>query len=81
MDTGKIFETRASLQPGQSAAENHCERCGDSLVFAMQDTQHQFSLGLATVLQCLRIAEQEGHVPALPPEWWWAVEGRYPQQE
>ena len=29
MDTKKIFETRATLHPGQNAAENNCERCGD----------------------------------------------------
>ena len=81
MDTRKIFETRATLQPGQAAVENDCERCGDPLIFAMQDRQHQFSLGLVTVLQCLRVAEQEGFVPALPPEWWWAVESRYNQLE
>lgn len=81
MDARKIFETRATLQPGQEAAENDCERCGDPLIFAMQDRQHQFSLGLVTVLQCLRVAEREGFVPALPPEWWWAVESRYNQLE
>lgn len=77
MDTKEIFETRATLQSGQTVAENNCEHCEDPLIFAMQDKQHQFSLGLITVLQCLRLAEQEGFVPALPPEWWWAVEGRY----
>lgn len=67
MDTRKNFENRAALHAGRAASENDCERCGDPLIFAMQDRQHQFSLGLVTVLQCLRVAEREGFVPALPP--------------
>lgn len=55
MDTRKIFENRATLQAGRAASENDCERCGDPLIFAMQDRQHQFSLGLVTVLQCLAL--------------------------
>lgn len=47
------------------------------MVFAMQDKHHRFSLGLATILECLHAAEKEGAVPALPADWWLALNGRY----
>lgn len=40
------------------------------LLFALEDKQRRFSLGVDTVLQCLRIAEDRGQVPKLPDEWW-----------
>ena len=39
----------------------------------MEDNQHQFSLGLSTVLRCLAIAEKEGYVPKLPYDWWYSL--------
>jgi hypothetical protein len=45
----------------------------------MKDSYHSFSLGLVTVLECLRLAEQQGHVPELPPEWWTMISNRYEQ--
>lgn len=46
------------------------ENYKEELVFALQDKNHSFSLGLTTVLTCLSIAEKEGYVPELPSEWW-----------
>lgn len=51
--------------------------CDEYMVFAMQDKHHRFSLGLATILECLHAAEKEGAVPALPADWWLALNGRY----
>jgi hypothetical protein len=36
----------------------------------MKDKQHEFSIGLRTILYCLTIAEKEGYVPKLPADWW-----------
>ncbi|EPC00571.1 hypothetical protein L861_06435 [Litchfieldella anticariensis FP35 = DSM 16096] len=47
------------------------------MVFALKDQHHQFTLGLETVLQCMKFAEQEGVVPSLPEEWWLQVSSRY----
>ena len=47
------------------------------IVFALQDRYHQFSMELSTILQCLRMAEQEGGVPRLPSDWWIQVARRY----
>ena len=71
MNHDEILENRAQPEDGECAQEG-CE-----LVFAMRDRHHAFSLDLSTVLQCLRMAEQEGGVPKLPDDWWIAVERRY----
>ena len=57
--------------------EKVSECCDIQMVFALQDRYHQFSLPLETVLSCLRMAEGEGGVPELPPEWWSQVINRY----
>ena len=55
----------------------NCENCNELLVFAMKDKYHEFSLGLRTVLECLRVAETEGYVPKLPSDWWISVKNHY----
>ena len=64
-----IFNNRA-VSTGQAEDVTSCESCNEMMVFAMRDKYHEFSIGLQTILECLRIAEQEGYVPQLPPEWW-----------
>ena len=78
MKKRKMWENRAQLQPGPESAQDctDCECCCEELVFAMQDTQHQFSIGLFTILDCLKIAEKQGYVPPLPDDWWLLVRGR-----
>ncbi|MDR2819018.1 MAG: XRE family transcriptional regulator [Desulfovibrio sp.] len=59
------------------AKEKFSDCCADPLLFAMQDNFHQFSMGLFTILQCLRVAEENGHVPHLPEDWWVQLAVRY----
>lgn len=88
MDHEKILENRVELRP-EEAKEVLCQECGEELIFALQDRQHQFSLGLRTVLYCLKAAEAEGCVPPLPDGWWGSIVNRhgladiweYPQRE
>ncbi len=72
-----IFENRTTY--GGGVAHNDCLDCNEELVFAMRDTHHEFSIGLRTILQCLRIAEQEGNVPVLPHTWWRDIAIRHGQ--
>lgn len=60
------------LEDGKWKVRNHtaAEACNEELFFEMKDSNHEFSLGLSIVLNCLSIAEEEGFVPALPKEWW-----------
>ena len=69
MNTEKVYNNRAYTS-GDIVDCTDYECCHEELVFAMQDKTHQFSLGLSTLLECLMIAEKEGYVPALLPEWW-----------
>ena len=74
----EILKTRAALAAGgERIKANDCERCEDPLLFGLKDRNHEFSLGLSTVLECLKLAEKEGAVPKLPPDWWWRLEDRY----
>lgn len=57
--------------------EKTCECCDDPLLFAMRDNYRDFSVGLFTILQCLRLAEKEGHVPTLSESWWVQLAIRY----
>ncbi|MBQ4132968.1 MAG: hypothetical protein IJD04_04445 [Desulfovibrionaceae bacterium] len=73
-------ENEARLRDGESGLqtqENSCDYCNNPILFAMQDNYHQFSMGLITILQCLKLAEDEGHVPKLPGDWWVQLANRY----
>jgi len=70
----EILKNRAEIK---DSAEYRCENCGESLIFAMQDKYHQFSIGIEDVLICLRIAEENGAVPKLPKDWWVDIITRY----
>jgi hypothetical protein len=78
MTHNEVLKNRATM-PDKEAQAFEGECCTDPLIFAMRDNNHQFSMGLFTILQCLKIAENNGAIPELPPEWWWAVESRYQQ--
>jgi hypothetical protein len=60
-----------------SAQEKFTDCCANPLLFAMRDKYHDFSMSLLTILECLRLAEKEGHVPPLPEGWWVQLANRY----
>ena len=72
MNHDEIIGNRA-----KPASDRFAHDCCDELVFAMRDCHHTFSLDIATVLQCLHLAEEEGAVPGLPNDWWTAIVRRY----
>lgn len=69
----KAFANRAALEKATTKPSTDC--CDDDVVFILKDQHHEFSLSLTTLLQCLRFAEQQGAVPALPAQWWWSAKG------
>lgn len=75
MSHNKILANRADYVVGPSQTLTDC--CDDPILFAMEDKKHTFSMGLFTILKCLRIAEQEGYVPNLPEEWWYNIRLNY----
>jgi hypothetical protein len=74
MNHDEILDNRAQpldLERAQARVDS------DDLVFALRDSHHTFSMDIATVLQCLQFAEQEGAIPQLPDDWWTAIGRRY----
>ncbi|MCT4533775.1 XRE family transcriptional regulator [Halodesulfovibrio sp.] len=77
----EILTNRAELQSDNPATQHDdlsgCENCSEEVIFAMEDSFHQFSIGLRTILQCLDLAEIKGSIPPLPDEWWNEVANRH----
>lgn len=53
----------------------------DALYFLLQDSVHQFTIGLSDVLSCLKFAEEKGEIPELPQSWWIQISDLYPEFE
>jgi hypothetical protein len=62
----KIFFNRAEVT---EAERIHCDNCFEQVVFMLRDKEHEFSLGLSTVLECLAFAVVNGDLPKLPGSW------------
>ncbi len=70
--------SRANLRNYMPSTDHtDCELCEEELLFAMQENDHTFSIGLKTVLKCLELAEAEGYVPKLSNDWWISVMNRH----
>lgn len=73
----EIFKNRA-LPEENGQREILCPHCDEALVFAMKDREHEFSLGLSSILECMVIAEHMGYIPPFSGNWWVSLERRYP---
>ena len=62
----EIFFTRAEIKDAERIC---CDRCFEQVVFALKDKDHEFSIGLITVLECLEFAISQGELPKLPRSW------------
>lgn len=67
----KIFFERAEVK---NAERMCCDHCFEQIVFALKDQNHEFSIGLTTVLECLEFAISQGELPKLPRSWCYDVE-------
>ena len=47
-----------------------CENCGMPVVFMLKQDKQELSLDLFTVLNCLKLAADRGHIPRIPNDWW-----------
>lgn len=63
--------------PAHPLANNPQRPEFDEWIIALRDNHHDFSMDAATILQCLRMLEQEGAVPELSDAWWTSVACRY----
>lgn len=76
-DHKPAMENRAEAMAGERIV---CENCSERVVFLMKDKDHEFSVGLTMVLQCLEFAVRNGDLPKLPSSWVGAVERAYDVQ-
>lgn len=70
----KIFFSRAEVEKAEQIC---CENCFEQVVFMLKDKDHEFSMGLSTVLDCLAFAVKNGDLPKLPLSWVNAVYDEY----
>lgn len=61
----------------ENVTEHDCEDCFEQYFFKMKDKDHEFSLGLTVVLDCLAQAQSAGVIPPIDNEWWIKVTCRY----
>lgn len=62
----EIFFNRAQVE---NAERIHCDNCFEEVVFMLRDKDHEFSVGLISVLVCLEFAIKTGNLPKLPASW------------
>lgn len=63
----EIFFNRADIEKAEKVA---CDNCFEHMVFMLRDSQqHEFSVGITTVLECLAFAISTGDLPKLPLSW------------
>lgn len=63
----EIFFNRADVEEAERTV---CNNCFEHMVFMLRDSQqHEFSVGLSTILECLVYAVSTGDLPKLPRSW------------
>ena len=60
----------------EHAAIDHtdCEHCNEDYLLKMRDKNHEFFIGLTTILQCLKFAEEAHAIPPIDTQWWLDVD-------
>ena len=67
----------AKLVENKAIEHSDCEECLENYVFKLRDKEHEFFVGLTTILSCLLFAESEGAIPRINDEWWIAINNVY----
>lgn len=49
----------------------------EQTVFLLRDNDHEFSVGLITMLECVGIAIENGELPKFPKSWFDEIDGVY----
>lgn len=71
------FLNRADLSGSNPQDHSDCDRCDDEIIFRLKDNHHEFSIGLTTILNCLKLAEDKNAIPKLSDKWWMSIKSRY----
>ncbi len=54
-----------------------CEECFENYLFHMKNKNHEFTIGLIDILNCVKFAEEQGALPEIPGDWWIEVKSHY----
>ncbi|MBR5087932.1 MAG: hypothetical protein IK093_00740 [Ruminiclostridium sp.] len=65
-DHHEMSVRRVSLE---EIEEMVCDGCDEKVIFHLRDKDHEFTMGLSTVIECLMFAVEQGDVPKLPLSW------------
>ena len=69
MDTNNHQEMNERSVGLEKAEEIACDNCCESVIFHLRDKEHEFTMGLSTVLECVMFAIEQGDLPKLPMSW------------
>lgn len=69
-DRNELALNEASRTSSPLQDHRQCQACMESWLFHMRDMEHDFVIGLTTIVECLAEAEQRGAIPPLPAGWW-----------
>ena len=67
----------ASLVDNKAIEHSDCEECNENYIFKLRDNEHEFYIGLTTILSCLAFAQAEGAVPEIDEDWWINIRNAY----
>ena len=70
----EIFFNRAEVEEAEHII---CNNCFEQVVFLLKDKDHEFSVGLSTIVECLAFAIKNGDLPKLPSSWLNLVDSLY----
>ena len=72
------FNNRAKYTNEHECKTHNCEFCSEPIVFALASEKGEsFSVGLTTILNCLKIAQEQGHIPKIAPSFWMQMANSY----
>lgn len=65
-DNERTFSNRAEVR---GAERIHCDNCFEQVIFMLRDKDHEFSMGLTAMIECIAFAIRNGDLPKLPRSW------------
>ncbi|WP_318479613.1 hypothetical protein [Photobacterium leiognathi] len=67
------------MSKNQIIDKRQCDDVDGTLVFELDNGQETLGIEITTILQMIRIAEDQYFIPALGDTWWYLVQQRYPE--
>lgn len=65
----KVLTMKENI-PAVTRTHMDVDCCDSSAVFVLDNGHDHFAVSLETILSCLKVAEEHGHVPEIGADWW-----------